>query len=133
MSDACRYLDGLHARIKALETQLQDTQSSQTEGQLSVHGDAEEQGSSDPSFENPLLDPEMPPPASAVTRSQDPREVAVMHQRLDSEDLANTLVTSEPQVKVHRYGHPGTSLLRPPGDCSAHLKSLSWAQLDSQL
>ncbi|KAL2692350.1 hypothetical protein Neosp_002756 [[Neocosmospora] mangrovei] len=29
-----------------------------------------------------------------------------MHQRLDSEDLTNTLVASEPQIKVHRYGHP---------------------------
>ncbi|KAI8724101.1 Zn(2)-C6 fungal-type domain-containing protein [Fusarium sp. LHS14.1] len=100
------YLDGLHAQIKALETQLQDTQSSRTERQSSVHGDAEKQGSPDLSFENPLPDPEMPPPASPVSHSQVPGETSVIHRCLESDDLTNTLVASEPQIKVHRYGHP---------------------------
>ncbi|KAM6532860.1 hypothetical protein FALCPG4_005906 [Fusarium falciforme] len=100
------YLDGLHARIKALEAQLQDTQSSRTEGQLSVHDNAEEEGSPDPLFENPRPDPEMPPPASAASHSQVLRETSVIHQRPELEGLTNTLVTSEPQIKVHRYGHP---------------------------
>lgn len=131
MSDACRYLDGLHARIKALETQLQDTQSSRTGEKLSIHDNAEE-GSLDPLFENPLPDPEMPPPASPASHSQVPGETSVIHRRLDSEDLTNTLVASEPQIKVHRYGHPGTFLLCAQDNCSAHLHSISWAQLDSQ-
>ncbi|RMJ16260.1 hypothetical protein CDV36_004088 [Fusarium kuroshium] len=97
------YLGQLHARIKALETQLQATQSSRTEEQLYVPDGARQEGSQSP-FQNPLPDPSMPPPASVA--SQDSRQPQNIRQDPVSEDLTNTLVTSEPQIKVHRYGHP---------------------------
>ncbi|KAL6352660.1 hypothetical protein LRP88_13129 [Fusarium phalaenopsidis] len=49
----------------------------------------------------------MPPPAPVASHaSQDSRQPQNIHQGPVSEDLTNTLVTSEPQIKVHRYGHP---------------------------
>ncbi|RSL49382.1 hypothetical protein CEP53_009165 [Fusarium sp. AF-6] len=53
----------------------------------------------------------MPPPASVASHaSQDSRQLQNIHQDPVSEHLTNTLVTSEPQIKVHRYGHPGQAL-----------------------
>ncbi|KAM0420771.1 hypothetical protein ACHAPT_011432 [Fusarium lateritium] len=115
------YLDKLHARIKALEAQLQETSSSQREDRLSAPDEPEEERSPESSFENPLPDPEMPPPASIASHtSPGLRQSPNVHQTLDSEDLANTLVASELQIKVHRYGHPD------PGSVSMERQDISY-------
>lgn len=50
-----------------------------------------------------------------------------------SEALTNTLVTSEPQIKVHRYGHAGKSYYSNPIDTSTHHVSLPRTQLNIEL
>ncbi|WAO90164.1 Zn(2)-C6 fungal-type domain-containing protein [Fusarium falciforme] len=81
------YLDRLHARIKSLETQLQEARNLPADGSSSHRDDQENRHPSRDSSEDLQGNPERPTSYS------------------DSEGLTNTLVTSEPQIKVHRYGH----------------------------
>ncbi|KAH7142883.1 hypothetical protein B0J13DRAFT_636646 [Dactylonectria estremocensis] len=81
------YLDQLQARVRSLETQLQASQNpcADVSSPNQDHGNRQNTA---------RTTPETPP-----VNFEDP----VLH--VASEDLTNTLVTSEPQIKVHRYGH----------------------------
>ncbi|KAJ4138910.1 hypothetical protein NW765_002806 [Fusarium oxysporum] len=82
------YLDQLHARIESLEAQSRSVQGldSNTEALSS----SSVQLNARPSLRNP--------PDSPLNETGTP-------SRSESSSLTNTLVTSGPQIKVHRYGH----------------------------
>ncbi|KAF5716750.1 BRT1 down-regulated by mating factor B [Fusarium mundagurra] len=82
------YLDQLHARIESLEAQSR-----------SVRGlDSNTEALSSGSVQLSARYSSRNPPQSPLGETRTP-------SRSESSSLTNTLVTSEPQVKVHRYGH----------------------------
>jgi hypothetical protein len=106
-ADGLSYLDQLHARIESLEAQLQSAQDpglgvdvvtpsprDQTPHPLSIN--------SSPSSLNGAGNT---PTVSIAGSTQTIRLIPL--ERPEPDTLTNTLVTSEPQIKVHRYGHAG--------------------------
>ncbi|SCN65697.1 related to positive activator of transcription [Fusarium fujikuroi] len=81
------YLDQLHAHVRSLEAQLQASQNRRADASSSVQDDQNRQNLSGTSGGTP----------------QGTLEEQALHSA--SAGLTNTLVTSEPQIKVHRYGH----------------------------
>ncbi|KAH7176872.1 hypothetical protein EDB81DRAFT_773708 [Dactylonectria macrodidyma] len=81
------YLDQLRARVKSLETQLQASQNPCADVSSPNQDDVNRQNVARTTPETPHVNFEEP----------------ALHAA--SEGLTNTLVTSEPQIKVHRYGH----------------------------
>ncbi|WZH41477.1 fungal-specific transcription factor domain-containing protein [Fusarium acuminatum] len=81
------YLDQLHARIELLEAQLQSQ---------SARDKTPDAGSNSVQLEHQ----EIPSPSRGSSEGP-----SGLNGRSQSEALTNTLVTSEPQIKVHRYGH----------------------------
>ncbi|CCT64208.1 related to positive activator of transcription [Fusarium fujikuroi IMI 58289] len=86
------YLDQLHARIESLEAQSRSVQG------LNSTTEALSSGSMQLNARYPSINPPQSPLGETRTPS-----------RSESSSLTNTLVTSEPQIKVHRYGHAGAS------------------------
>ncbi|VTT59780.1 unnamed protein product [Fusarium fujikuroi] len=86
------YLDQLHARIESLEAQSRSVQG------LNSTTEALSSGSVQLNARYPSINPPQSPLGETRTPS-----------RSESSSLTNTLVTSEPQIKVHRYGHAGAS------------------------
>ncbi|KAF5704437.1 transcription activator [Fusarium globosum] len=82
------YLDQLHARIESLEAQSRSVQG------LNSTTEALSSGSVQLNARYPSRNPPQSPLGETRTPS-----------RSESSSLTNTLVTSEPQIKVHRYGH----------------------------
>ncbi|KAF5603647.1 positive activator of transcription [Fusarium subglutinans] len=87
-TDGLSYLDQLHARIESLEAQSRSVQGV---------GSNTEALSSGPVQLNARYSSRNPPTSPlGETRTS---------SRSESNSLTNALVTSEPQIKVHRYGH----------------------------
>ncbi|KAG5759243.1 hypothetical protein H9Q72_012631 [Fusarium xylarioides] len=82
------YLDQLHARIESLETQSRSVQG--------LNSNTEALSSGSVQLNARYLSRN--PPQSPLGETRTP-------SRSDLSSLTNTLVTSEPQIKVHRYGH----------------------------
>ncbi|RBR23176.1 uncharacterized protein FIESC28_04031 [Fusarium coffeatum] len=95
-----QYLDQLHARIESLEAQLLSSKGADADTGAHVatpspRGQTSRLASSVAS-QSPL-DEDGNAPLVNIPNSRP--------ERPESETLTNTLVTSEPQIKVHRYGH----------------------------
>ncbi|CAG7566312.1 unnamed protein product [Fusarium equiseti] len=95
-----QYLDQLHARIESLEAQLLSSKGADADTGVNI-------ATPSPRSQTPRL-------ASRVASQSplnDDRDASLVNisdsrpERPESETLTNTLVTSEPQIKVHRYGH----------------------------
>ncbi|RFN49243.1 hypothetical protein FIE12Z_6464 [Fusarium flagelliforme] len=95
-----QYLDQLHARIESLEAQLLSSKGADADTGANI-------ATSSPRGQTPHL-------ASSVASQSplnDDGDASLVNildsrpERPESETLTNTLVTSEPQIKVHRYGH----------------------------
>ena len=97
-----RYLDQLHARIESLEAQLLSSKGADADTGAHV-------ATTSPRGQTSRLASSV---ASQSPLDEDGNALLVnipnsRPERPESETLTNTLVTSEPQIKVHRYGHAG--------------------------